>query len=218
MIRLCLLACLLTSSAAGSIITFVTIDQTTALLNSTLFTTGTTYYAAWSLTGGDASNSQAVVSGLMIPGGVIVPLDATEFVFGNFTLGPNPAATAGIFQPSGTLNLQVTSLDSYSAFTQRFTAGTSLQFMVVTSGTFNGGIPDNFVFQLYDRTLSTLLYEQTIAIRDTTSSSVPEPSTFFATLGLLALGAKLATQPRSLIAPATLNNVGDLAHRTSRRQ
>lgn len=191
MIRFFLLACLLTPSAGGSIITFVTIDQTTALLDATLFTTGTTYYAAWAMSAGDASASQAVVSALMIPGGVIIPLDMTEFSFGNFTLGPNPAATAGIFQPSGTLNLQVTSIDSFSAFTQRFTAGTSLQFMVVTSGTFNGGIPDSFAFQLYDRTLSTLLYEQTIAIRDTTPTGVPEPSTFVATLGLLALGARL---------------------------
>ena len=111
MIRFCLLACLLTSSAAGSIITFVTINQTTALLDSTLFTTGTTYYAAWALSAGDASDSQAVVSAVMIPGGVIIPLDMTEFSAGNFTLGPNPAATAGIFQPSGTLNLKVTSLD-----------------------------------------------------------------------------------------------------------
>lgn len=218
MIRLCLLACLLTPSAAGSIITFVTIEQTITLLDSTQFTTGTTYYAAWAMSAGDASDSQAVVSAVLIPGGIIIPLDMTEFSAGNFTLGPNPAASAGIFQPSGTLNLQVTGLDSFSAFTQRFTAGTSLQFMVVTSGTFNGGIPDSFAFQLYDSTLSTLLYEQTIAIRDTTSTGVPEPSTFFATLGLLALGAKLATQPRSLIAPATLNDVGDLAHRTSRRQ
>lgn len=94
MIRSFLLACLLTSSAAGSIITFVTIDQSTALLDSTLFTTGTTYYAAWAMSAGDASDSQAVVSAVMIPGGVIIPLNGTEFAFGNLTHSvPSPSAS-----------------------------------------------------------------------------------------------------------------------------
>lgn len=66
---------------------------------------------------------------------------------------------------------------------------------MVTSGTFNGGIPDSFAFQLYDSTLSTLLYEQTIAIRDTTPAGVPEPSTLLGILSLLAVGA--ARRPAS---------------------
>ena len=197
LIHLSLALTLLTPSAAGSIISFVTIDQTTALLDSTLFTIGTTYYAAWTLSGGDASDSQAVVSQVMIPGGVIIPLDMTEFAFGNFTLGPNPADTGGIFQSAGSLNLQVTAQDSFSAFTQRFTAGSSLKFKVVTSGTFNGGIPDSFAFQLYDSNLSILLYEQTIAIRDTTTSGVPEPSTFAAMALLVALGANMRRNRKS---------------------
>ena len=112
-------------------------------------------------------------------------------------VGPDPSDADGIFQTAGTLTLTVVPGDSYSLYTQQFTSGArgrAAQFIFTASldGIYAGGTPDAFSFQLYDSSLSTLLYEQDFAILDSTPAAVPEPGSASLLLTGLALALCLA--------------------------
>ena len=173
--------------ASANTIYVIELDNSTALLDSSSFTAGTTYYAAFQLTGGDASNSNAFLTGFDIGGGSVVAPSLADPVAGTYVVGPDPADAGGIFQNSGTLLLTVVPSDSYSLYTQQFTAGSQFSFTASLDGVFLGGTPDAFSFQLYDSSLSTLLYEQDISILDSGTSAVPEPGSARLSLGGIAL-------------------------------
>jgi len=166
---------------------FIDLDNSTSLLDGSSFTAGMTYYTAFQLTGGDASNSSASVSGFDIGGGSAVAPSAADPVAGTYAVGPDPADPAGIFQTAGTLTLTVVPGNFYSLYTQQFMAGTNLSFSVSLDGVFQGGTPDAFSFQMYDSSLDTLLYEQDFAILNTAPASVPEPGSAGLVLAGLAL-------------------------------
>jgi hypothetical protein len=172
---------------SATTIYFIDLDNSTSLLDGSSFTAGTTYYTAFQLTGGDASNSSATVSGFDIGGGSAVAPSPADPVAGTYAVGPNPADPAGIFQTAGTLTLSIVPANSYSLYTQQFTAGTQLSFSVTLDGVYAGGTPDAFSFQLYDSSLDTLLYEQDFAILNTAPASVPEPGSAGLVLAGLAL-------------------------------
>ena len=174
MIRLALLLAGAMSLAHAATTLTIIVNNGTTFLDGSSLNGGTTYYAAFELTGGDASNSTALVTGIDLGGGSAVALNLSD-TFGSFTVGPNGSDPAGAFQNAGTLQLAVTPGNGYSQYAQQFVAGTQLSFTVALNGTYLGGIPDEFSFQMYDSTLSTELYEQDLDILST--STIPEPGT-----------------------------------------
>lgn len=121
------------------------LDTSTSLLDSSLFTAGTDYFAAFQLTGGDHPGSVAELSGF-VPAG-------------------------------GPFSLAVDAANNYALETLAFTAGTSFRFTAQLAGSYTGGIPDEFSFQLYDSGVTTLLYDQSLDIRSFDGVSAPEPGT-----------------------------------------
>jgi hypothetical protein len=190
MIRLALLLAGAVSLAHAATVFTIVVDGTTTFLDSSMLTAGTTYYSAFELTGGDASNSTALITGIDFGGGSAVALDLSD-TFGTFMVGPDGSDPDGAFQNAGTLQLDVTPGNSFSQYAQQFVAGTRFSFTVALDGIYAGGIPDEFSFQLYDNTLSTELYEQDLDIL--TTSTVPEPATVVLCLlaiPILAAGAR----------------------------
>jgi hypothetical protein len=169
----------------------IVLDNSTSLLDGSFFTVGATYYSAFQLTGGDASDSSAFVGSFDIGGGSAIAPGIADPVSGTYIVGPNAGDAGGIFQTAGTLLLTVVPADSYSLYTQQFTAGSQFGFTVSLNGVFLGGTPDLFSFQLYDSSLSTLLYEQDLAILDSAPTSVPEPDS----AGLFLVGLALVIAP-----------------------
>lgn len=113
-------------------------------------------------------------------GGAAVAHSSGDPTSGIFAVAPGNTSNDGIFQPSGTLTLLITPASGYSLYAQQFTAGSLFEFATELDGIFAGGTPDSFSFQLYDASLSTLLYEQNFDVLQTTSA-IPEPSTGMAT-------------------------------------
>jgi hypothetical protein len=182
------MCCILAIPAAANMIYSIDLDNSTSLLDGSSFTAGTIYYTAFQLTGGDASNSSAFLSGFALGGGSAVAPSPADPVAGTYAVVPDPADPAGIFQTNGALTLAIAPGNSYSLYTQQFTSGTQLSFAVSLDGVFLGGTPDAFSFQLYDSGLDTLLYEQDFAILDSGSpASVPEPGSAGLMLAGLAL-------------------------------
>jgi hypothetical protein len=179
MTRLALLLAFLAPLSHGSMVT-IQMDNSTSLLDGSMFSSGTTYYAAFELSGSDNVNSQAWLTGFSLDGGLGLNSSGGDFVTGIFAVGPDSSDSAGIWQSGGTLGLQITEdpsapeTASFSAYTQQLVAGSGFEFTVDLSGVYLSGIPDAFTFQLYDSGLSTLLYQQEL---DQTSTTVPEPST-----------------------------------------
>ncbi len=177
--------------ARATTVTTVFVDNKTSLLDGSSLTAGTTYYAAFQLTGGDASNSTALIADL--GGGAPLALNPSDTV-GTFAIGPDPNSAAAAFQPFATLLLTVTPGNSYSQYAQKFVAGSALEFTVSLSGVFSGGTPDTFSFQLYsdlpvdanplNDTPNLQLYSQDLAILDTLdttpTATTPEPATWTA--------------------------------------
>lgn len=184
--RMLAICSILAIPASATTVYFIDLDNSTSLLDGSFFTAGTTYYAAFQLTGGDASNSSAALSGFEIGGGSPVAPSPADPVAGIYAVGPDPADPSGIFQTDGTLALKVVPNNSYALYAQQFTAGTQFSFSVSLDGVFLGGTPDAFSFQLYDSGLDTLLYEQDFAILNT-GSSVPELGSAGLVLAGLAL-------------------------------
>jgi hypothetical protein len=168
------------------------LDTSTALLDSSLFTTGTTYVAAFQLTGAGNGSTLAAMSLFDLGGGSGLPLSGADLTSGLFTVGPFPALSAGIWQPNGTLDLNVDLLNSSAVYTQAFTAGTVFRFdFLLTTSVVAGLTPDQFAFQLYDSGLSVLLYDTAFdAVPDV---GVPEPGTAY----LLGVAGALALLIRS---------------------
>lgn len=165
----------------------IELDQSTVLLDSSTFTAGTTYIAAFQLTGGGFASSQALASGFDLSSGSGFAQDPLDVVAGLVAVGPNDSLPAGIWQANGTLSLSVTLADGFAVYTQAFQAGTTFRF---TYSLFTDNpsaiMPDQFAFQLYDSTLSTLLYEVTEDAL-TGGQVVPEPSTWMSGLAGVSL-------------------------------
>jgi hypothetical protein len=164
----------------------IELDQSTTLLNSSTFTAGNTYIAAFQLSGGGFSSSQALASLFDLSTGAGFAQDPLDIVTGLVVVGPNSSLPAGIWQPDGTLSLEVNLVDAFAVYTQAFQAGTTFRFTysLITDNP-SAIVPDQFTFQLYDDTLSTLLYEVTEdSLND--GQLVPEPATWMT--GLLGCG------------------------------
>ena len=180
--------CSLFAIPASATTTYIiVVDTSTSLLDGSFFTAGTIYYSAFQLTGGDASDSSAFVGSFDIGGGSAIAPGIADLVSGTYLVGPNAGDADGIFQTAGTLLLTVVPADSYSLYTQQFTAGSQFSLTASLNGVFLGGTPDLFSFQLYDSSLSTLLYEQDLAILDNAPTPVPEPDS----AGLFLVGLAL---------------------------
>lgn len=185
--RMLAICSILAIPAPATTLYFIDLDNSTSLLDGSSFTAGTTYYTAFQLTGGDASNSGASLSGFALGGGSAAAPGPADPVAGTYAVGPDPADTAGIFQTAGTLALTIVPGNSYSLYTQQFTAGTQLSFSFTLDGVYAGGTPDAFSFQMYDSSLDTLLYEQNFAILNSAPASVPEPGSAGLVLAGMAL-------------------------------
>ena len=122
MIRLPLLFAAAAALASADTIITVDVDDTTSFLDGSSLTAGTTYYAAFELIGGDASDSTAFISAMNLGGGSALPLNPLD-TFGAFTIGPDSSAAAAAFQNLGTLLLAATPGNSYSQYLQQFVAG-----------------------------------------------------------------------------------------------
>jgi hypothetical protein len=160
----------------------VTINASTALLDSSTFTPGTTYYLAFQLTGGGTDNNSVFLTNFNFGGGSAVTRDIADPLFGTFALGANAADPSGIGQTLASLQLAITPGDAYSLYTQQLVAGSVFTFDFTRSNNFDFGSFDQFAFQLYDASLSTLLFEQTFDINGVVET--PEPTS----VALLGLG------------------------------
>jgi len=178
----------------------VTIDTSTALMDSSMFTPGTTYYLAFQLTGGGTDNNNALLTNFSFGGGSVVTRDIADPLFGSFALAANAADPSGIGQPLGSLHLVITPGDGYSLYTQQLVAGSEFSFDFTLSNNFVFGSFDQFAFQLYDESLSTLLFEQTFDINGVVEP-VPEPATS-ALLGVGLFAASAYLRRRRKTAPA----------------
>lgn len=187
--RTLLFFCLASLAPAATI----ELDTATTLLDSSSFTTGATYVAAFQLTAAGFANTQAALSMFQLDGGTGLPISPSDLTAGLFTVGPFPALTSGIWQSNGTLDLNVDPVNAYSLYTQSFTAGAAFRFDVLLTTTLPDLLltPDQFSFQLYDSNFSTLLYDT--ALDAIPAQSVPEPSTFY-----LMLPLALSAVPRLL--------------------
>ena len=161
----------------------VTLDASTVLLDSSTFTPGTTYYLVFQLTGGGTDNNTALLTNFDFGGGSVVTRDMADPLFGTFTLGANAGDPLGIGQALASLQLAITPGDAYSLYSQQLVAGSVFSFDFTLSNNFNFGSFDQFAFQLYDASLSALLFEQTFDINGVVES-VPEPTS----VALLGLG------------------------------
>lgn len=186
-------ALLLLSPAAATAVT-IELDQSTNLLNSTTFTAGNTYIAAFQLGGGGFSSSQALASLFDLSNGAGFAQDPSDIVTGLVVAGPNASLNSGIWQPDGWLLLTVTPSNASAVYTQAFLAGDTFRFTysLVTDDA-SAPVPDQFTFQLYDDTLSTLLYEVTEDSL-TEGQFVPEPATWLS--GILSLSLIIAASRR----------------------
>lgn len=164
----------------------IELDQATNLLDASTFTAGTTYIAAFQLAGGGFSSSQALASLFDLRNGAGFAQDPSDIVTGLTVVGPNDSLPAGIWQAGGTLLLTVTPSNASAVYTQAFQAGDTFRFTysLITDDPL-APVPDQFTFQLYDDTFSTLLYEVTEDAL-TEGQLVPEPSTWIS--GLAGLG------------------------------
>lgn len=155
----------------------VGVNTSTMLMDGSFFTAGTTYYAAFQLTGGGTNNNSAALSSFNFGGGSALPRAVGDQTDPTFTLGPNPLDSNGIGQAGATLGLTITPADAFSLYSQMFTAGSSFSFNLALTNNFTpGNAPDAFTFQLYDAALDNLLFEQTINI-----TGIPEPTTLLLT-------------------------------------
>jgi hypothetical protein len=169
-----------TNSRADSI----TFNSSTHLLDGTNFTAGQTYYAVFQLVGGGTDNNLAQLSHFAFAGGSVLNLSVSDPSFGTFTVGPNSSSSSGIGQTNSTLQLQIASNDAFSLYSQAFIAGTSFSFdFLLTNNFMPGNSFDAFTFQLYDASISTLLFERQFDIMGEPQQT-PEP----ATLLLFGLG------------------------------
>ncbi|MBY0503412.1 MAG: hypothetical protein K2X03_05875 [Bryobacteraceae bacterium] len=152
------------------------LDTSTTLLNSSLFSTGTTYVAAFQLNGAGNGSTLAALSLFDLGGGSGLPASPADLTAGLFSVGPLPALSAGIWQSNGMLTLNVDPLNVTALYTQAFTAGTVFRFdFLLTTNVGAGLTPDQFSFQLYDSGLSELLYDS--AFDAVPGVTVPEPGT-----------------------------------------
>jgi len=177
------------SIGAAAPVTIV-IDASTTLLDFSLFTAGTTYYAAFQLSGSGINENTAVLSAFQFGGGGAVDRDAADPLFGLFVLAPDDSAPSGIGQPSALLNLTVNLSEPFALYTQRFVAGSEFSFDFEVSQNYTPGFPpDQFSFQLYDEALRGLLHETVFDIQP--SEPAPEPELFWLTgVALLAVGVR----------------------------
>lgn len=187
MIRSLVLAWFAVSLCSG---VTIEVDTATTLLDSSNFTSGTNYFAAFQLTGNTGLSNQASLSSFNFGGGSVFARDAADPVSGTFGLGPDASSTSGIGQPNATLDLSVNVVNNYALYSQRFTGGNLLRFDVALTALFAAGIPDQFAFQLYDSELTTLLYE--VALDLTAATPVPEPTSLvLAAAALILIGLRL---------------------------
>jgi hypothetical protein len=166
----------------------VSLDSSTVLLDGSTFTAGTAYFAVFQLTSsGFAPGTQASVSAFDLGTGTGVDQSLIDPVSGNFTVGPNGALPAGIWQTNGTLDLVVDPLNAYALYSQAFFAGTTFAFdFTLSTSLVAGNVPDQFAFQLYDSELSLLYYE--VATDASVPLDAPEPGTWcMALLGVAVL-------------------------------
>lgn len=183
--RIPILVFLCAAQAGAAVV--VSLDTSTALLDASTYTQGTTYYSAWQLTGSGSTANTATVQAFLLGGGTGIDRQLADPVDDTYSLGPDPSRPAGIWQPSAVLSLTVNPADAFSLYTQQFVAGPTFEFEVsFTTEQLQGFAPDQFTFQLYDSGLQTLLYEVSIGLE--AAEPVPEPGTWAAGLaGVLLL-------------------------------
>jgi hypothetical protein len=157
----------------------IELDNSTTLLDGSVFTVGAQYVAAFQLnSSGVAAGTVAELWRFRLGGGLGVGPTAQDLVNGFYTIGPLPTS---IWQPGGTLTMIVDRLgqapySTQAIYTQGFTAGTEFAFdLALFSDGVAGQSPDQFAFQLYDSGFNTLLYE--VALDAVDSTGVPEPAT-----------------------------------------
>ena len=153
----------------------ILLDTTTTLDDGSQYSVGTTYYATFQMDAGDSSDGSAYIVDITLGRGTPLEVSSNDPDGGIYVVSPDPADTLGIFQSNGMLALSLTPSVAFSVYGQQFTAGLQFGFDVQLYGTYSGGTPDSFSFQLYDSSLSTLLYEQDIAIVNTSMAGTPEP-------------------------------------------
>lgn len=156
--------------------TTISLDTSTTLLDGSTFTAGVTYYAAFQLTGSGSATSQASLSQFNLDTGTGLAQSVADPVSGNYLIGPDASLPAGIWQPGGTLLLNVDPVNAYSLYTQTFTAGGQFDLTFLLDTNLQPpATPDQFAFQLYDSSLSQMLYE--VAVDAIPPVVTPEPST-----------------------------------------
>jgi len=143
------------------------VNNGTTFLDGSSLNGGTTYYAAFELTGGDASDSTALVTRASISGGgpVHVASEPVGYVREASRSGRTVPTRPVAFQNAGTLQTGRHTGNSYSQYAQAVSwPGRSFPSQLRWTAFTQGGIPDEFSFQMYDSTLSTELYEQDLDI------------------------------------------------------
>ena len=187
-IRTAKFALLLCLTAYVSQANIISLDSSTTLLDSSLFIAGTNYAAVFQLTGGGSADTSVMLSLFDLGGGAGIDQSIGDPVSGDYLVGPDSSLASGIWQSSGTLQLDVDPVNSYALYSQEFAAGSvfSFDFQLLTDLA-PGGVPDEFDFQLYDPTYSTLLYDVAL---DATPVAAPEPASWqLAALCCAALAA-----------------------------
>ncbi len=196
------LALFLIASVAPAVT--VQLDNSTTLLDGSLFTLGTQYVAAFQLNSGEeSSGTLASLTAFQLGGGTGLSATAQDLAFGFYMIGSaDIVPPTSIWVPGGSLTLIVVPVEqppfsTQAFYTQSFLAGTLFSFDVELFKDLTPGITaDQFTFQLYNAEFTELRYEVALDNVAAKQAEIPEPATG---AGVAAAVAALAIWRRRTI-------------------